>query len=205
MVMLVSKGRPLLLASASPRRRELLTRVGIPLVVRAVDVDEATHEGEGAADFLERVVDDKLEAALALGVADVAAVLVADTAVIAGGTILGKPEDDDASRAMIVQLSNAEHEVWTRFAIAPTHGARHVETVATKVWFRELDDTQIDAYVATGEGRDKAGAYGIQGIGAMLVRRIEGSYSNVVGLPVAAVVEAMQQLGLFAALPIGSC
>jgi nucleoside triphosphate pyrophosphatase len=190
--------RPLLLASASPRRRELLERAGIALRVRPVDVEEAVLAGERWEAYLERIVDMKSQAAVALPEArSAAATLVADTVVVHEGAILGKPVDDDEARAMIAALGGARHEVATRFALADEGGSRlHVETVITAVWFRPLDAAQVDRYVRTGEGRDKAGAYAIQGVGAMLVQRIEGSYSNVVGLPLCEVVLALERLGL---------
>lgn len=187
--MTIDAEHPLVLASASPRRRALLERVGVPLVVRPVDVDEAVRPGEGAYAYLERVVADK--AAAARRAAPGGLMLVADTSVIVDGEVLGKPGDDDEARAMVGRLQGREHEVATRFAL----GDAHAETVRTRVWFRPLADPQIRRYVATGEGRDKAGAYGIQGVGAMLVSRIEGSYTNVVGLPLAEVIVALEGLG----------
>ena len=187
--MTIDDEHPLVLASASPRRRELLSRVGVPLVVRPVAVDEAVLTGEGPVDYLERVVAAKAEAARRFGTG---ATLVADTSVILDGEILGKPADDEEARSMIAQLAGREHEVATRFELSE---GQHAETVRTRVWFRPLSSAQIDRYVATGEGRDKAGAYGIQGVGAMLVTRVEGSYTNVVGLPLAEVVEALEARG----------
>ncbi|MEM6790247.1 MAG: nucleoside triphosphate pyrophosphatase [Myxococcota bacterium] len=189
--------RPLVLASASPRRRALLTQIGVPLAVRPVDVDETRREGEAPQVYLERVVGLK-EAAARRRVDDASLwVLVADTAVVVDGEVLGKPRDDEEGREMLGRLSGRDHEVATRFALfrgadAVVVGDRAVrQTVSTRVWFRPLDDTQVQRYVATGEGRDKAGGYAIQGIGAMLVARIEGSYSAVVGLPLAEVAVAL--------------
>lgn len=202
-------GRALLLASGSPRRRMLLTELGIPLVVRAVDIDESVRDGEAATAYIERIVASKLEAAQRLDEARAArAVLVADTVVIASPDgeqkILGKPADDAEARAMIRTLSGSVHEVATRFALAvggdldDGEGSPRVvaRTVRTRVEFRELDDAAIARYVATGEGRDKAGSYALQGIGAMLVRRLVGSHTNVIGLPVCEVVEALEQFAL---------
>jgi septum formation protein len=190
--------KPILLASASPRRRDLLERAGVPLEVRAVGVDEAPRDGEGWHAYVERVVQDKLAAAQRLPEAlGAAAVLVADTVVVQHGAILGKPAGDAHARAMIAALAGARHEVATRFALGTADGQLlHAETVVTAVWFRPLDAAQVDRYVATGEGVDKAGAYAIQGVGAMLVQRIEGSYSNVVGLPLCEVVIALERLGI---------
>ena len=126
------------------------------------------------------------------------AVLVADTSVIDEATILGKPASNDEAEAMIARLAGKTHEVWTRFAIgAPEAPARslHEETVMTRVTFRSLTSERVRAYVASGEGTDKAGGYAVQGRGAGLVARIEGSYSNVVGLPACEVMVALERLG----------
>ena len=213
----LSEVQPLLLASASPRRREILTQLGIPILVTAVDVDESVADGETPDAYLERVTMDKLTAATKIfsaapfGRGDTlqganiatasAAVLVADTSVIElpSGAILGKPTSDDDAQEMIARLSGRTHEVWTRFAIgAPESPARilHEETVRTRVTFRALTPSQVRAYVASGEGKDKAGAYAVQGRGAGIVSRIEGSYTNVVGLPACEVMVALERLGL---------
>lgn len=212
----LSEASPLLLASSSPRRREILHQLRIPHLVAAPSgVDERVHEGEHAGAYLERVVEAKLAAASAVFTFDpsslgdtlrgvnvasaAAAVLVADTSVILDGAILGKPSSVTEAEAMISSISGRVHEVWTRFAIgAPTAEAKvlHVETVVTRVTFRSLTPERIRRYAESGEGDDKAGAYAVQGIGAALVARIEGSYSNVVGLPAAEVVVALENLGL---------
>jgi len=195
---------PLGLASASPRRRALLETLGIPLVVFAVDVDERRRQGEAATPYLERIVGDKLDGALADGRAKTASVVVvADTIVLLGDRILGKPADADEARAMLADLAGREHEVRTRFALGVpgATAALHAETVTTRVEFRPLDADEIDRYVATGEGADKAGAYAIQGIGSFAVSRIEGSYANVVGLPVCEVVLALRRVGQLGPFP----
>ncbi|MBX3230185.1 MAG: septum formation protein Maf [Labilithrix sp.] len=213
----LSEGEPLLLASASPRRREIMNQIGIPSLVSKIDVDEDVRAGESPDAYLVRIVLAKLAAASkpfaqgggvkrgdtlqAVNIASAAgAVLVADTSVIDDGAILGKPADDAEAEAMIARLAGKTHEVWTRFAIgAPESPARalHEETVKTKVTFRALSSEQVRAYVASGEGKDKAGAYAVQGRGAALVSRIDGSYSNVVGLPACEVVVALERLGLW--------
>ncbi len=202
---MLSDSRPLLLASASPRRREILTTLGVPIRVAPVDVDESVRAGESPRDYLTRIADAKLAAAIARPEASTAgAVLVADTSVIAGDRVLGKPVDDAEARAMIRTLAGATHEVWTRFAIAaPTRsaGALHAETVRTRVTFRALSDEEIAGYAASGEGRDKAGAYAVQGLGAFMVLRIDGSYANVVGLPACEVILALKDLGLLGPFP----
>jgi septum formation protein len=203
---------PLLLASGSPRRREILTALGIPLRVASTVVDESVHPGESPDVYLARVVSAKLAAAAQLPeVRGSAGVLVADTSVILGGDVLGKPAGPDAAAAMLRALSGRAHEVWTRFAVAavreepgsaPVLGDSTTQTVWTRVWFRKLSEDEIDAYVATGEGLDKAGAYAIQGIGGFAVERIEGSYSNVVGLPACEVVLALRRAGLLGVFPL---
>jgi nucleoside triphosphate pyrophosphatase len=201
---MIDRHRPLLLASASPRRREILTTLGLPIRVAPVDVDESGREGEGPSPYLTRVVDAKLARAATLSEAEGAgAVLVADTAVILGGAALGKPRDEAEARSMIRALSGREHEVWTRFSIASPGAlkALHAETVATRVVFRSLTDEEIEGYAATGEGLDKAGAYAIQGVGAFAIARIDGSWSNVVGLPACEVISALRATGLLARFP----
>lgn len=214
----LSDGEPLLLASASPRRREILQHLGVPALVSKIEVDEDVLPGEAPDAYLVRVVAAKLALAAnkafaspandkrgdtlqAVNIASAAgAILVADTSVIDGDEILGKPENDDHAEKMITQLAGRTHEVWTRFAIGgASHPARtlHEETVKTKVTFRALTSEQVRAYVASGEGKDKAGAYAVQGRGAGLVSRIDGSYSNVVGLPACEVMVALERLGLW--------
>lgn len=166
--------------------------------MRAVAIDETALPGERPDAYLARIVAAKLAAARG---DDVGAVLVADTSVIDGEAILGKPTGPEDAERMIARLAGRTHEVWTRFAIG-TGGTPpaelHAETVITTVTFRPLTDEQVRRYVASGEGTDKAGAYAIQGRGAALVARIEGSYSNVVGLPACEVVVALERLGLWA-------
>ncbi len=201
---MISEETPLGLASASPRRRALLESLGIPLAVFSVDIDERRLEGEGAGPYLERVVGEKLYGALADRRARSASVvLVADTIVLLGDRILGKPADADDARAMLADLAGRAHQVRTRFAIGVPSSATvlHAETVTTRVEFRGLDAIEIDRYVATGEGADKAGAYAIQGIGSFAVSRIEGSYANVVGLPVCEVVVALRGAGQLGPFP----
>jgi septum formation protein len=173
--------------------------IEVPFVVRPVDVDESTQRAELACDYLERVTATKLEAVRGCDLATPRAVLVADTVVVApDGWILGKPVDDNDARRMIGRLAGTTHEVRTRFLLA--EGGKggavlHAETVTTLVTFRTITEGEARAYAATGEGRDKAGAYAVQGRAATFVERIEGSYTNVVGLPLCQVVVAMRALG----------
>jgi septum formation protein len=211
----IASDRPLVLGSASPRRRELLSLMGIPLVVRAASVDESQRPAESPDAYLERIALAKLDAIRSQGPAGVeiarrhslpssrsaaaCGVLVADTIVVApDGVLLGKPADDDDARAMLDRLSGATHDVRTRFLLAETAARSppaHAETVITRVTFRSLSGDEARAYAAAGEGRDKAGAYAVQGRAAAFVQRIEGSYTNVVGLPLCEVVVAMRALG----------
>ena len=203
----IDEKKPLGLGSASPRRKALLDTLGIPLVVIAVEVDEQRRTGEYPDLYLERVTRDKLErVATEEQARGTSVILVADTIVLLGDQILGKPADAEDAAAMLTRLSGGAHEVRTRVLLAEaTERDRvvpvHAETVSTAVYFRPLESAEIRRYVATGEGRDKAGGYAVQGIGSFAVRRIEGSYANVVGLPVCEVVLALRRLGFLAAFP----
>jgi len=189
------------LASASPRRAELLKAAGFTFETLPVEVDERPRPDEPPAAYVRRLAAEKSARALGVvsGVSPVAAdqdvvVLGADTAVIVDGEILGKPRDDDDARAMLWRLSARQHEVVTGLSLR--NAADEVGRVeATSVWFAPLTPDAVAWYVSTGEGRDKAGAYAIQGFGSRFIPRIEGSYSNVVGLPVATVADLLRQLG----------
>jgi septum formation protein len=178
----------LVLASASPRRAELLRTAGYTFDVRPADVDETPRPAESPATYVLRVARDKAVAAAAR--IDPAEndvwILAADTVVVVDGQILGKPSDDADARRMLTMLSGAVHEVLT--AVVVRHaGSETCEVVSTRVRFTELSTAEIDWYVRTGEPDGKAGAYAIQGVGSRFIDRIEGSWSNVVGLPVATV------------------
>jgi septum formation protein len=189
----------LVLGSASPRRREILEAQGIRLHVRSPSVNELVKPGEKPNDYLERIVNAKLAASVKIlgeGVHAVALV-VADTIVTIDGEILGKPKDRADSQRMIDRLQNTKHHVLTRFAIGTLEGKLlHAETVTTEVTFRALSESIRQKYVASGEGDDKAGAYAVQGRAAGFVTRIEGSFSNVVGLPISEVLVALEKLEL---------
>jgi septum formation protein len=203
---MIDLAHPLLLGSASPRRREILAALGLPIRVAAADVDETPLPAEAPLAYLERVTAAKLAAASRLpGVEGAGALLVADTTVILEERPLGKPSGEAEARAMIRALSGRAHHVSTCFAVSGPpdfERARHLETVTSRVVFRALDDDEIVAYAATGEGLDKAGAYAIQGVGSFAVARVEGSYSNVVGLPACEVVSALRRAGLLARFPL---
>jgi septum formation protein len=201
--MRIAAETPLVLGSASPRRREILESVRVPFVVVAADIDEAVHDSESAEAYLERIAQSKLEAVRGRLSADRAkqapAALVADTSVIVDGAILGKPASVDEGVGMLERLAGRTHEVHTRFLLGSPHrgdAPMHAETVVTKVTFRALSSAEMREYAGSGEGRDKAGGYAVQGLGAAMVSRIDGSYSNVVGLPACEVVVALRRLGL---------
>lgn len=201
---MIDEAAPLVLGSASPRRREILDMLKIPFVVVTAEVDEAVAEGEDPDTYLRRVVLRKLAAVARLEASRRRTILVADTSVVVEGAILGKPRDRAEAEEMISLLSGRWHEVKTRFALAHAETAEvalHEETVVTRVLFRPLSTDERRRYAATGEGMDKAGAYAIQGIGSFAVARIEGSYPNVVGLPACEVVMALKALGLLGAFP----
>jgi len=170
--------------------------------LRPVEIPEVVRAGESAMSYLDRIVGEKLHAAVA-HIESGRVVLVADTEVVLDAAILGKPTDREHSKRMVKLLSGRSHDVMTRFAIAETgRNESFAETVTTRVLFRSLSDEEIVSYADSGEGDDKAGAYAIQGLGAFAITRIEGSYSNVVGLPVAEVVSALLRLGHLARFPL---
>ena len=184
----------ILLASASPRRRELLAQIGIDCAVRPVDLDESHLPGESPRDYVRRLAREKALAGLAASDARLP-VLGADTAVLLDGDILGKPRDRDDALATLARLSGREHRVLSGVAVAIPGDCR-CAVVETRVFFRPLSAAEIAAYWRSGEPADKAGSYGIQGRGAVYVERIEGCYSNVVGLPLAATARLLAELGI---------
>ncbi|WP_442109444.1 Maf family protein [Pseudomonas sp. NUPR-001] len=189
---------PLYLASASPRRRELLTQIGVPFTTLSAAVDETPLPGEAAPAYVERLARAKASAGLAALAPDVAtrvAILGADTAVVLDGRILGKPVDRDDALDMLAALSGREHQVLTAVAVADQQRCLSV-CVTSDVRFGPISSTQAQAYWASGEPLDKAGAYAIQGLGAVFVQRIEGSYSAVVGLPLNETAELLAQFAV---------
>ena len=184
----------IILASRSPRRRELLGQVGLTFEIVSPEVDEAQYGGLPPRELVQTLSRAKaLDAARQVPAGSL--VLGADTVVVLDGQALGKPDGPEGARAMLTALSGRTHEVWTGFTLC-RDGAVHTEAVATEVTFRALAPEEIDRYVATGEPLDKAGAYGIQGRGALLVAQIRGDYSNVVGLPLCAVGQALRRFGV---------
>ena len=181
----------IILASSSPRRRELLEQLGLTFTVLAPDVDESPLPGEDPISYVGRVAVDKVNA---VAIED-ALVIAADTTVEIDGEIVAKPADIADARTMLCRLSGAVHFVHT--GVALKFGDRCVtETVTSRVTFVPLTDETIEWYLATGEPLDKAGSYAIQGAGAVLVQSVEGSVSNIIGLPLHTVVELAAELGV---------
>jgi septum formation protein len=186
----------LVLASGSPRRRELLLGLGLRFEVRQVDLDERVASGETPGPYVERLAREKATAVCHPG----EVVLAADTTVALGDRILGKPESREDSATMLADLSGREHRVLTGIAIARrARAGAPVETrsqvVATEVRFAPLPEATVRWYVDSGEGADKAGAYAIQGLGALFVESIAGNYTNVVGLPLPQVEDLLGRIG----------
>lgn len=184
----------LILASASPRRAELLTTADLEFEVISAAVDETPRAEEPAEDYVLRVARDKATAGAACGGSGLP-VLAADTVVVAGGRLLGQPSDNGHAREMLRMLSGTVHEVLTGVVLLA--GSRELaEVVRTRVRFVPLSDGEIDWYIATGEPQGKAGAYAIQGRASRFVDHIDGSWANVVGLPVATVYRMLRQSGV---------
>jgi septum formation protein len=177
------------LASASPRRRELLTQIGVPHSVKPAHIDESRKPSESANEYVLRLAKEKAQHVWRE--ADNLPVLAADTTVVLDGEIFGKPRDRDDALQMLAALSNRTHDVLTAVALATTEGI--ATTISeSKVRFRKTTDEERLAYWSTGEPRDKAGAYAIQGMGAIFIESIGGSYSGVMGLPLFETAELLR-------------
>jgi septum formation protein len=184
------------LASASPRRRQLLGQIGVPCDVRPADIDEVSLQNESPPDLVRRLALSKAgQVAKDRDGAGRWLVLAADTVVVLDGKIFGKPRDDSDARDMLRELSGRTHEVLTAVAISDNESSQ-CELSESKVTFCDLTQAQIDSYVATGEPADKAGAYAVQGMAALFVRRIEGSYSGVMGLPLFETAALLRRFGV---------
>ena len=184
---------PLVLASASPRRRDLLTEAGFVFDVIPAEADERRREQESAAQYVQRVAVEK--ARIVASSHPAAVVLAADTEVVLDDTVFGKPADRADAARMLRLLEGRAHDVLTAFAIVGA-GREYTALVGARVWFRPLTDADILGYVGTPEPFDKAGAYAIQGRARGFIDRIEGAEATVVGLPVAEVAEALQRFGV---------
>ena len=186
----------LVLASSSPRRRELLSQLGFALTIRPADVDESHLPGEKPNDLAKRLARLKGEcAARLLGPSSNTIIVGADTVVALDDMVLGKPIDAEDSYRMLRALAGRVHSVFSGVYVSD-HTMSEALVVETKVRFRNITEQEIKWYVATGEPRDKAGSYAIQGIGGFLIESIEGSHSNVIGLPLAETLAALERLGL---------
>jgi septum formation protein len=173
----------LILASKSPRRADLLNAAGIPFIVRTADIDETPLDCEAPRDYVLRLANAK---AGAVAAEEDEIVLAADTTVVLGSEILGKPIDIEDARRMLAALAGKRHEVMTAICLKSRTRVIH-DIAVTAVWFDPMSADEIDEYIASGEPMDKAGAYGIQGLASRYIGRIEGDYTNVVGLPVSRV------------------
>ena len=186
----------IVLASASPRRRELLQQIGVRCQVMPVDIDESPLADETPADYVSRLAREKAEAAVnLLGSDNPQPVLGADTIVELQGELLGKPADSGQAVEMLTRLSGTTHQVHTAVAMV-CHNATHQRLQSSRVTFAALTEAQIRAYVDTGEPLDKAGAYGIQGAAAAFIRHLDGSFSSVMGLPLFETAELLAQCGI---------
>ncbi len=186
--------RALVLASESPRRRELLGQLGLCFSVQAVHVNESPLPGETAAQLAERLARKKAAAAIALPGAGSAVCVCADTVVTLDGEIFGKPADEADAARMLRRLSGRAHDVYTAVAVGDAERAA-VALSRSEVRFRALRENEIQAYWRSGEPRDKAGAYAIQGLGAIFVAELRGSYSGVMGLPLYETARLLEGFG----------
>ncbi|MCP2041831.1 septum formation protein [Neisseria sp. HSC-16F19] len=190
----------LYLASGSPRRRELLAQLGFELIRLYGDIDETPYAGEDACDYVERMAREKNDAALAQWHTEHAhepphPVLSADTTVALQGKILGKPADDAEAEAMLHALSGSTHQVLSAVCVY-WQGRQHVCVQCSEVTFADLSDEDIRRYIASGEPHDKAGAYGIQGLGGLFVTHLSGSFTGVMGLPLFETAQLLRQCGI---------
>ncbi len=195
----ISKDSPLLLASASPRRKQLLRQMGVPFRTLTSQVREGILSRHPRRN-VRLLAEAKAQAVLQKSVGNW--ILGADTIVVLGSAVLGKPKNEGEAFSMLRQLSGKEHSVITGFClVTPDSKQAHSEAVVTRVTFKALTKKEILGYVATGEPFGKAGSYAIQGIGAFLVEGITGSYTNVVGLPLCALVNALLSTGALKSFP----
>jgi len=187
--------KTIILASASPRRKEILGKTGLKFIVDESDYEENMDSGLEPCDLAARHALGKAEAA-ALKHSD-SIIISADTIVVLKDRVFGKPRNKSEAKQMLKILSGKAHTVITGYTILDAGAGRKVtRTIETKVFFKRLTDNEINAYVKSGEPMDKAGAYGVQGLGAVIVRKIEGDFFNVMGLPLNSVVESLKSFGI---------
>ncbi|WP_032136986.1 Maf family protein [Kingella negevensis] len=187
--------REILLASGSPRRREILQNLGYTVNAVAADIDETPLAGELARDYVLRLAVEKNRAVVKMQPENNLSVISADTSVVLNGQILGKPESAEQAIEMLSQLSGCVHQVLTGVCVS-FNGAEFSAVQQNDVQFREISAAEMAAYVATGEPLDKAGAYGIQGLGGVFVSHLSGSFTGVMGLPVFETVELLRRCGV---------
>jgi len=186
----------IILASASPRRRELLEQIGITAIVQSVDIDESMRPGESVKAYVQRLAMEKAERGFEMiNNIQKLPVLGSDTIVEIDGMVLGKPQNRQHAKEMLQQLSGKKHAVHTSVAIV-TEDKKIIDTSSSQVFFNKLDEQEIDSYVATGEADDKAGSYAIQGLAAQFVKNINGSFSGVMGLPLFETVQLLKRCGI---------
>jgi len=178
-----------------------LTGLGLPILQRTPDVLEERLDGESIEAFLRRIVQEKLQSACRGTSASFAVALAADTVVVLDGEVLGKPLDVDDAQRHLRRLTGRTHVVQTCYALAAPEGRPRTRIVTSEVELRAASEAELAAYARTGEGLDKAGAYAAQGVGSFLVRAVRGSYTNVVGLPAAEVVEDLATMGVLGDFP----
>ena len=187
----------IILASASPRRGELLSQIGVRVMVQAVDIDETQKHNESVMAYVQRLAMEKAQRGFdTIKNENKLPVLGSDTIVEINGLILGKPADRQQAKNMLQQLSEQKHTVHTSVAIV-TEGKSLIDTSSSQVLFKTLDDQEIDLYLATGEADDKAGSYAIQGIAAQFIKNINGSFSGVMGLPLFETAQLLEQCGIY--------
>ena len=198
----INKENPLILASNSPRRKRLLQQIGLPFRSLPSQVDENQAPGEPP---VKAVLLAEKKAKAVYSQSKDSWILGADTMVVVDGRILGKPRDHEDIHSMLSRLSDKEHEVITGFCVLdPSGEVAHSEAITTLVKMKRLSKGEINAYVATGEPFGKAGSYAIQGVGAFMVESISGSYTNVVGLPLCALVKSLLALGALKDFPLST-
>jgi septum formation protein len=187
----------IILASASPRRCELLSQIGVRVMVQSVDIDETQKHNEPVMAYVQRLAMEKAQRGFdTIKNENKLPVLGSDTVVEIDGLVLGKPENRQQAKKMLQQISAQKHTVHTSVAIV-TEGKSLIDTSSSQVLFKTLDDQEIDLYLATGEADDKAGSYAIQGIAAQFIKNINGSYSGVMGLPLFETAELLKQCGIW--------
>lgn len=193
----------IVLASQSPRRQELLKQLGLDFIVKASNIDESNLMGLEASELVQHLAFEKARN-IAESIAEDSSsdkdfiVIGADTVVVKDGTVLGKPKDWDDAFDMLKSLQGGWHEVMTGIAVIDVKSSRYDKVVEiTRVKMKELKDEMISAYIDSGEPLDKAGAYGIQGLGAVLIDRIDGCYFNVVGLPISKMSDILRNYGVY--------